>query len=144
MGTVDEFNVDARKAVSRMGRWVLLALYKHPPKVVEGYFIVKLEELRTMLKHADEDHRRWLRSRITSWTWVLRWVENLKAVKWKRVKKLAVEADELIRATTDGKVLDRARQETFVGWKRVMAEQHLGRTVSGPKKRRRRKGSSVA
>lgn len=142
MGTVDEFNVDARKAVSRMGRWILLALYKHPPRIVEGHLVVRLEELRRMCEVAEGDKKRWLRSRITSWTWTLRWVERLKAVRWPTVKKLALDADELIRSTSDEKVLDRARQETYPGWKRVMAERKLsGRKrplPSGPKRRKKK------
>lgn len=141
METADQFHIDARKAVIRMGRWVLMALYKHPPRVVEGYFIVKLEELRTMLATADEQHRRWLRSRISSWTWTLRWIESLKGPKskWTKIRRLALEADEQIRKTSDVKVSDRARQETFVGWKRVMAE----RKMSG-RKRPRRKGAAAS
>jgi hypothetical protein len=115
------FNTNAKKAVNRLGLWILVALYKHPPQIVGGHIEVRLGEMRDKLVDADDEHRKWLRARITAWTWVQRWVKDLQIHRYSELKDLAELAAEEIKAASDTKIPPRAPVETFAGWKRSKA-----------------------
>ena len=117
------FNRDARKAVSRAGLWILLALYKHHPRILLGYIHVHVAEMQDKLveldPRKDKDRRRWLRSRISAWSWIERWVGDISksGVKHSDLKKMAEAARAQIVATNKSTPL-RSPVETFQGWKR--------------------------
>lgn len=116
------FKANAAKAVNRLGMWILFALYKHPPLIVSGHIEVRMGEMRDELAEADDEERRkWLRARITAWSWVQRWVKDLHVHKFSEIKKLAELAGEEIKAASDTPVPSRAPTETFAGWKRKQA-----------------------
>ena len=115
------FNAGARRAVNRLGLWILAVLYKHPPAIVSGHIEVRLGEMRDKLQTADDEHRKWLRARITAWTWVQRWVKDLRVHRFSELKKLANLAAEEIKASSDSPIPSKAPTETFVGWKRNKA-----------------------
>lgn len=115
------FKANAAKAVNRLGMWILFALYKHPPQIVSGHIDVRLGEMRDELDAADEEHRQWLRSRITAWSWVQRWVKDLQAHRYPEIRKLAEMAQDEIKAASDVPIPSRSPTETFAGWKRKRA-----------------------
>lgn len=115
------FKANAAKAVNRLGMWILFALYKHPPQIVSGHIEVRLGEMRDELEDSDEEHRSWLRSRISAWSWVQRWVKDLHAHRFTEIRKLSEAASDEIKAASDGPIPSRAPTETFSGWKRKRA-----------------------